>query len=277
MPSVDSSVGLVPLPTPAGAQDAPFADATETALLDYCAFWIKWSLDQKIATMTFPGIDAGRDMVPAANRYTQAPNSLLMARKLPALFLWWDGKSTKQRISTVKTCRERDFTLLYVFERLINIDQLNTYSGLTATIGAALSRAFDRLAHPAYALAGSGFAPGTDIRIMFNLRGVEYLGDQDGFLKELPQQSSRTVATAANHSTSSAQGGIQKGYPSLSAKIRVWELIGQDSLSDPADATKDMKISINVGDPANPLPYMQRVLQQPDGSQIEDPDQVGKS
>lgn len=277
MPSVASAVGPLPLPAAVGAPDAPIGDPTEEAILDYCAFWIKWALDAKIATMTVPGLVTPGDMVPVANRYTQAPNALLMARKLPALFVWWDGKSTKQRVSTVKTCREREFSFMYVFERLRNVDQLNTYSGLMPTVGAALSRAFDRLAHPAYALAGSGFAPGTDIRIMFGLRGVEYLGDQEGFLKELPQQSQRTVATAANPSTSSAQGGIQQGYPSLQARVRVWEVIEQDSLSDLADATKDMKISINVGDPANPLPYMQRVLQQPDGSQIEDPDQVGKS
>lgn len=269
MPTVDSFVGPLQLPAPAGEQDAPIQDATAAALVDYCAFWLQWGLNAKLATMTRPRQDSATplDASPVANRYTTAPSALYLTRKLPALFVWWDGTSKEVQYSITQWMNVRDFKVLWIFERISGSDApelLQRYSGLIATANALFARAFDRLAHPGYTLAGSGFAAGTDIRTMFSLRGVEYEGGQEGFLKELPQKSARDITiSAGKRSLDAAQGGIVSGYPALFAKIRTWEDIGLDHVSDPDDVLRDGSLGITTGG----TPVMTRVLPAPDGTE----------
>lgn len=259
MPTIAAPVGPLSLPAPTGAPDAQLVDPAVSAILSYCTFWLKWALDAKAATMTAPPVP---DSVPVANSYTTQPSSLYLNRKLPGLFVWWDGKSKCEQRTIISWMRIRDLKVLYVYERVKTQEQLNIYSGLISTADATMHRAFDRCAHTGYAYGA--YSAGTDIRTMFNLRGVEYMGGQEGFLKELPQKSARDLSTAAGtRSTEKAQGGIQAGYPSLSGVIRIYEDIAQDQLVDPDDVLRDGSLTTTV----EGVPILTRYLPQSDGTE----------
>ena len=264
MPSVDTTVGPLAIPAPVDAANAPFAEPTTENLLAYIRFWMKWGLDDKIATMTAPAVT---DAVPIANAYTSSPSNMYLSRQLPALFVYWTGKSKTERYSISRTMRIRDFAVLYVWERVKNPDGVALWSGLTSTVDALLARAFDRLAHPAFTIDGS-HPVGQDIRDMFRWMGVEYMGGSDGFLQELPTAATRQLATAAGKAgANKAQGGIQSGYPAFNGIVRVWEEIGVDTMLDPDDVNRDIAVTVSGGDgAADVVPMLERILTPPDGS-----------
>lgn len=271
MPTVDSLVGPLPLPAPAGAPNAEFPEPTTAFLLSYLRFWLKWGLDTKIRSMTQPPV---HDAVPVANAYTNSPSATYLTRKLPALFVYWNGKSKNEHYSTVRLMRVRDFAVLYTFEKLIGPEVVSRWSGLVSSVDAIFSRAFDRLAHPAYTIDGSHPA-GQDIRDMFSWMGVEYSGGSEGFLQPTPEAAMRELTTAAGRAgANKAQGGIQEGYPSFLGTVRIWEEIGRDQPLDPEDLNHDGTATLAGGEGTGDVEpnLLERILPAPDGtSELEDP------
>ena len=267
MPSPATTVGPLVIPAPVGATDAPFLDPTADRLLSYVAHWLTWGLDAKVATMTRPPSPAGA--VPIANRFTASPADLFLQRQLPALFVYWTGASKLVEYSSVKHVRMRDFTVLYMFERVVNPVNLDLWSGLVPTIDALLCAAFFRMSHPTYRFDANA-AYGDDIRFMNSWLDAEYIAGSEGFLKQLPTSSMRDLSEATTRTQSAkAQGGIQEGFPSFSGTVRIHEFVGHDTMIDPDDVLQDGLATIAVSEGADEaLPNaLVRVLEAPpDGS-----------
>lgn len=262
-----STVGPLVVPAPVGAVDAQFAEPTTDRLLSYVSHWLTYGLNGKLATMSAPPSPGGA--IPVANRWTNAPSSMYLKQPLPALFVFWSGQSKYADHSTVQQKRIRDFSVLYVFSRVVNRDNLRLWSGLVSTIDALMGRAFYRLSHPTYAF-DSTHEVGTDIRYMNNWLDVTLVGGNEGFLQAQVQESTRNLSTAAGSaSASKPQGGIQEGYPSWSGTVRISELVGYDDVEDPADVMPDMLATLKGCEGGDePVELLQRVLEAPpDGSE----------
>jgi hypothetical protein len=262
MPTPASSVGNVAIPVPAGAPDAPVVDTTVAGLLGYLQYWAQFALNPKLATMTAPPI---ADACPTANCYPYNPSKLVQKFNTPALFVWWDGKSTFVPWTQVIDLRQRDITALYVFGRVKDPPELTIYSGLIGALDAAWQRAISRRAHPSY--APPGYRLGTALYIALGLHDLSYLGGQEGMLQELVTGSARAASqqTGVHRLGKGNANTIVSGYPSLKATFRVLEQVEPDQALD-ADVTPDLLISTStteLGDLENALPVGGHVVPAP--------------
>ncbi len=273
MPTVDTFIGGLEVPVPAGAIDAPIPDPTVDGLLPYLAFWVQYVLNPKLATMTAPPVT---DACPVANRFGHNPAKLVERITPPALFGWWNGKSVVKSWTTIKDVRQRDLNFLYVFPRIASdtgqsgIKAVERYRGLISTVDAAWTRAISRRSHPGY--AAPGFQPGTPIAIILGLNDIGYLGGQEGFLAEFPSASAREAAvqTGPTKLKRGSTRGIVQGYPSLLGTFRVLEEVGVDQPL-PADTSPDLFLYPSVGtDPTNPLPLDSRYFGSDDEIDVDE-------
>jgi len=264
MPNPASTVADLALPVPAGLADAAFPDPTTTGLLDYFGFWIKWALDAKLATMTKRPV---ADACPTGNRYAFNPASVIAAHNLPALFLWQEGRSEFVEWTTTRDARQRNFTLLYVYDRIVSIDEVRTYSGLITSVDAALARSVSRMGHPSY-------QNGLGIAQVLDLIKLEYLGGDEGLLSEIVQAGVRSAASTTGRDGVSrprtgSSYGVQSGHPCLRASVRVLEPIRLDTFEE-QDVATDILVTVRTeetGDLFNAADYLQGYLPAPDGSE----------
>lgn len=258
MPSTTTNVGGTTLPVPAGALNSSLDDPAVKGLLDYLAFWIKNTLDTKLANMTGPVNKPVTDAAPAANRYPFNPESLHVKMNVPALFVWWDGKSQAFDYTLVKARRVRELSVAYVFDEVRMPAGLSARAGLIAAVDACFAKAEERGDHPAYGYNGDPL--GTPIAQSLQWIDWQYLGGQEGFYRETLSESLRT---------SRDEGGVQRGYPALTARFRISELIAPDTLEDPTDVLGDSVISIAIGDGESTAVsgLFDRELPGPDGSE----------
>lgn len=266
MPTVDTFVGNLEVPVPAGDTDAGIPDPTVDGLLPYLAFWTQYTLNAKLATMTAPPVP---DACPPANQYARNPSKLVARFNRPALFLWWNGKSVVKPFTTIKDVRTRDLNALYVFDRIASdttagADAIDRYRGLISTVEAAWVRAISRRAHPGYAPPGApgggNWPAGTPIAIALGLNDLNYLGGTEGWLAEFPTASAResAVQTGPTRLKRGLTQGMLQGYPSLLGVFRVVEEVGVDQ-AVPADTAAELFLMPSVGtDPTNTLPLDDR-------------------
>ncbi len=266
MPTPASTVGALSLPAPVGATDAQLEDPAIAGLLDYFAFWVKWALDAKLATMTTPPVktSAVYDACPVANRYSSDPSQLISSTfNTPALFVWCQTNKREPR-TLVRDMRIRELRMIYVFPNLIGATQIEQWSGLMSTVDATLARACARKSHPGYSYGGSVL--NESIMVMFSLLGITYEGSQEGFLRELVGASVRDAAERGSPGHNDS-GGIQRGYPSLHARITIAEDILDDTLRDPEDMLNDSLVTLETGDTtSDTVPLINHYLVAPDGS-----------
>jgi hypothetical protein len=268
MPSPASTVGPLPIPATAGGANAAFVDKTAADLLAFIASWLQYALKPKTDTMSTPPTSDG----PVANKYAFAPSDVYLKRKLPALFVYWNGRSKFEEWTTVRYMRTREFNVLYVFERVKNPDNVLLWNGLISTVDATLCRAFAKRSKFDFGI--NGFAPGTDVRFMCNWLGLDYVGGTPGFLQELATDSIRQLSTAPGRaSANKAQGGIQAGYPSFNGIVRIQEEVTDDTLEDPEDVMPDLAVAISGSEGYDEsVPLLDRVLVASDGqAEAQDP------
>jgi hypothetical protein len=262
MPSPASSVGNIAIPVTVGATDDPIVDTTVTGLLGYLQFWTQYALNPKLATMTAPPVP---DACPSANCYPVNVSSLVARFNKPALFLWWDGKSVTVPWTSIIDLRQRDLAAFWVFDRVVDIDALTRYAGLTSALDAAWTRAVSKRAHPGYAPPGCRL--GTALYIALGLHELTYLGGQPGILQEQATTSARAAAvqTGPPRFSKGTSIGIVSGYPCLKATFRVLEQVGPDTAL-PSDATPDLRVVTSLGgtgDPAHALAMPNRIVPAP--------------
>ena len=219
-------VGQIPYPAAVGAANAPIADPIEMGMIAFCGHVLKSALDPYLATQDAPGI---RDAAPLENRFTQSPRDIYIGRKAPALFVYWSGTTSTDRLSIIQDVQYRTFTFQWMFERIGGLEGVNQYSGLLAHANAALQIGFSNYGEDAFALGS--YAAGSDLREMLNIVGLSFKCTS-GFLKELPAASLRSQGTTVA-ATRAAEGGIQYGYPALQGTITTAEIIGLRGTSVP--------------------------------------------
>lgn len=258
MPVTDSNVGNLALPIPAGALNAALTDPTCIGLLDYLGFWLKNNLDAKLAQMQGTGADA----CPTANRFPWDPAGYFVRQSVPALYVWWDGRSTRREQTMLLEQRDRTINAVYVFEELAGPTGLTARAGLMAAVDAIFAKASERGRHPSYGYGSD--ADGTPIWKSLNLIHLGYIGGEVGAMAPVPSGGATPGGPG--------DGAVIRFYPSLRAQFSVSESIDQDTLQDPTDVLRDLPFQIETnetGDPTDTVPYMTRYLVGPDGAPLD--------
>lgn len=256
MPSQTTTIGNLTLPVPAGAQNSDLDDPTVSGIADYLRFWLRNSLNTKLANTQGTSADA----VPSANVFKYDPNTYFVRNAFPALYVWWNGRSSVEtnRSTLLYDVRKRELHVLWLFDEMLAPNALTPRHGLLAAVDATLAKALERMRHPSYGYGSD--AAGTSLLTSLNLVGAEYLGGEAGFMAGVPASDSRAGGPG--------EGQAQRGYPALKATIAVWERIDQDTLEDPGDVMGDTLLTINAsGDGVDAVELMQRWLTSPDGSE----------
>jgi hypothetical protein len=252
-----SVLGATSLPVAAGASLSHLTDSVVLGLLDYFAFWIKNTLDAKLAVLTPTSSDA----VPTANRFPYSPGEYWVRSSVPALYVWWNGPSRRVADTLVYDRRDREIHVQYIFEELIAPDGVTARAGLMSAVDAALFKACARGRHPSYGYNSSpagtplvaSLAPESHL-------AFEYLGGTEGMMSPVPYSNPRPGGEGGGH--------VIRFYPSLLARVAVMERVGADLPDDPDDVFRDADVTISTnetGDPTDVYEILERYLPGFDG------------
>lgn len=237
MPTVNTNVGGLAIPVPAGAASDPLLDPAVLPLLDYLAYWLRAMLNTKLASMGGTADVANQvyvDACPAANLFPYDPKQYWTHNPKPALYGWWGGPSIRRGQTIVYDVRERELQLMWVYSQLNGPAGDRARSGLAADVDAIFHRAHARGAHPSYGYNGA--APGTPIWKSMGVHSWEYVEGRPGALMETPSGSSRAGGIS--------DGQAQTYYPAVMGRVIVRERIYNDTMVDPDDVNLDTRIAI---------------------------------
>lgn len=225
--AIESTVGGVTLPLAAGT----IADASSDLAIDliaaYARHWLKAMLDTRLAVQTPTSADA----CPAANVYSWNPEQVWLREEIgkPALFVWQSGPTSFVDRTLVYSYRTRPLSLYYIFAEMHMPSAMTMRAGLMQDVDAVLARAFDRFAHPTFGF--NGYPAGENIRGMLTGKiedfSVEYGGGEPQLLAAIPG--------GAGGRGMDADGRVQRVFLGLLCKLTIWERIGLDTFSLPAD------------------------------------------
>lgn len=232
-----STVGGVTLPLVAGEPQEPLADSAVTGLLDFIGWWLRHDLNAKLATLD----GKSQDAAPVANRFPYDPGDTFVRESVPALYLWWPGKSRTVRDTMVYDRRERELTLLYVYDEHTMPGGMKARAGLLNAVDASLTAAFKKGWHPEYAPPGGSL--GQRIDYALSLLRVDYTGATQGEFKAAMPSG---TGPRGGRQQGTGQAHVQHGFPALSAKIDIWERVAfDDDTTGTADADFVMTIDTN--------------------------------
>lgn len=178
MAFTDAAVGPLVLPVPVDAANSAIADPVVDGVLDYLAFCLDAALDDKFRSLIANPTDA----VPTANRFNfnpREPRGHHVRLPVPALFVWWEGKSLpteKETATVLYAWRRRRLHVLYVFPEGPSMEEMVRRAGLLSVVDAVIQQAFDWGWRPDYTppgLDGNGdpWPAGTPLQVA--LGGVE--------------------------------------------------------------------------------------------------------
>lgn len=265
MPGPTNSVGPLSLPLAAGAPDTAIDDPTVTGLLDYFAFWLRTSLNAKLGNLQGTSADA----VPVANRFPWDPASYFVRgaqdgapNPFPALYVWWMGRGTRFPRSTLKTMRQRQLGVMWVFDELTLPGALVDRHGLIAAADAALESAVDLGYHPSYGLNSAPMGTPVAVSLSLSGPGMRYMGAQIGSMSAIPGDSQSVGARPDGH--------VVRAYPALQAVVEVYEQIRQFQANDPADVGTAILATVRgstEGAVSDAPTIIQRYLPKPDGTE----------
>jgi len=255
MPSTTSPVGALTLPVPVGAANSKLSDPFVDGLLDYLAFFIKNSLDAKLATL----IGTPADAVPTTNRFTydpDEPQGQFVKLPTPALFVWWTGESEVRSLSMHFDFLIRQIHALYVFEELPREVEMAKRAGLLHAVNATFAKAAERQRHPSYGY--NSFPVGTPL---FGSLGVDPDTVAFRYLGGKPERF------GIDNDKRGRRDQAGRTYPAIRGRFEVHERVEQDTM-EVGDALGDVELTINAtGGEAPPAEHMVRYLPAPDGSE----------
>lgn len=262
MPTQTSLIGSNTLPVPAGTLDSDLSDLTEDGLLDYLAFWIKNTLDTKLANMTAdPTVT---DSVPTANRFTYNPldGQIWVRNSTPALYVWWDGEAKDVQATLSYRHVVRTLKAFYVFNELDFPGERSYHCGLSGLVALSFFKAAERGRHPSYGHGSD--AAGTPIAKSLNWVQWWCTGATDGTQWMVPGGSNAGGIGIG-------EGAEQRGFPFTVGTFEIVERIDQDQLVFPDDVLGDADIAIDTGDTVqDTFTILNRIAPPPDGSAIDD-------
>ena len=255
-------VGGLELPVAAGAVKAKFTDPVVEALLDFSAFWLKRDLDAKLAQLTGTSADA----VPTANRFTHDPMDARghqIHLPVPALFVWWNGKSRWSKNTTIYHMRERDIHMMYAFNELPHYDEMNRRSGLMNAVDASMFAMSHRQVSESYGYGTS--ENGVWVNETLGATGLiswQWMGGSPGRfgIDEGPLAERRFAKKSG------------QDFPALMGMWKVEERIALGEGEDPGDVMTDMQFGIKAsdGETTETMDFMTRYLTSPDGSENDE-------
>jgi hypothetical protein len=252
MTTPTGQVGALTLPVPvASPTTAKLTDPVVEAILDYLAWSLNTDLSMRLAQLTGTSTTA----VPTANRFTFdpfEPRGHSVRRPVPALFVWWDGTSTPYPFSQLHNGRQRTISVMYIFDELPALAEMDRRSGLMAAVEASVVKALDRRHHPSYSY--NSMPLGTPID--------ESVGDAHQWdVAYLGGQGIQRVGIDDTSTTPALDRPSGRHYPAFVALLRVRELVQPVQPSAPDGELHDSLFTIkNDG-----VTIMERVLEAPDG------------
>lgn len=240
-----SSVGAIELPVPADDVATPFVDPMIVGLLDFLGFVVKASIETRLVQIRTTITDA----CPSANRFDYDPRQSFARdlTKLPALYIWWGGRSKNVEATTVRNRRERELNLLYVIAPVRYPEGATVFAGALGAADAAICEASDRGYHPAYGFRGdpAGTLLARSLAPVGTI-GWEYTGGQVGILEPVPRKR--------RNNDPNMQEDV---FPALQGTIRVME-----RRTDNADQDEDLEDG-RLTVTSDGVPYFTRVLTAP--------------
>lgn len=255
MLSTTSPVGALTLPLPAGASQAQLADPVVEALLDFLAWTLCHDLDAKLGQLLATGATA----VPAANRYSYDPFEARgdrVRRRVPSLFVWWDGQSQPWRPTQLQRGRQREVKALYIFQEHPGHAEMARRSGMFAAVDASWAKAADLGGHPSYSYGGKPAGTLLENSVgdwgswdweYLGGRGVQRVGIDD------PNTDQLGVHVSGQH------------FPAFAAVFSVREVIVSSQPVDPTNVTTDSPFATTEGG----APMLDRTLEPTDGQDAE--------
>ena len=204
MPTPNANVGALCLPLPATRLNEEIPDPTVLGIADFLRFTLRNLLNARLAMMQGTSSDA----VPEKHVFPYDPAKFFVRNNLPALYVWWTGKSARTPWTIHYDVRLRQIRALYIFDELVAPGGLRPRHGLMAAVDAAFQIAAEEGSHPEY-----GDPPGTPLIDALGLARWTYDGGEEGFLAALPP------------ATGDLEGASQRGFPSLQGTFTVLEKV----------------------------------------------------
>jgi hypothetical protein len=257
MPTETSRVGALTIPITAGTAPAAVDDPFLDGLLSFLAHYIKEALDTRLANVSGYNSDA----CPAANRFAFSPyerEANFVVRHVPALYLWWDGRSVPWNPSIVQKGRERNVHAMYVFEERPKEAALDDRRGVFNAVDAAFAKASRNGYHPTWSYNSRPL--GTPLDESWDAPyGVEWewLGGQGVQRIGIDDANTRDVGRRVSG----------RDYPAFVAMFRVRELIEGKQLVEPDDVLRDYDADLYE----DGVQVKDGILTGPDGSEDQEP------
>lgn len=236
-----ANLGAVELPVPTGAEATPFDDPFITGLLALLGHAIKAEVDARLVQIRTSITDA----CAIENRFDFDPRSSFVRFPMPALYVWWSGRSKNIEHSTIRNRRERELSLLYVVAPVLYPDGATAFAGVLGAVDAAICQASDRGYHPTFGYDGD--AVGTPLVTSLAAVGSlawEYTGGQVGVLEPVPRKRRNADPNA-----------VEECYPALQGSIKVSELRTDSTADEVAIGAGALAITDEEG-----LAYFDRTL-----------------
>lgn len=251
-----SPVGPIDIPLAAGSAGERIADPSIDALLSYLGFWLKDSLDARLANL----VGTSSDACPTANRFAfnpTNPRANHVRLPVPALFIWWDGGSKIERLTSLYDYRYRELQALYVCPELPQTAEMVRREGMMSVVDAAFHKAAERQRHPSFSYGGgpSGDMLPTAVASL-ELMSFEYQGGKPGRFG------------IDQHETGTRKDKSGRDYPALYGVFTVRERIEQDT---PEELAGDVEAIISAAEGGDEVvEIMTRYLPGPDGSEQDE-------
>lgn len=277
MPTNASIVGPVQFPVDASEPNTPLRDPTATVLLHLAAHWLNFGLADKLKSMQPQKVEAvpTDDTGCPVNLGEFDPGTTFVRRPLPALYCWCQ-RSRSEQFTMVKWLRTAEYHMRYYFRPLTVPKGRGARSGLLPDVDRLLHRMADEKRHQTFPPAavdlklqevGISLPLNCSIEVALCLRSLTLDRSIFGVTwEEAGQQSSGE--TISRNLGGGAEGGVQRGFPTLHCVWIAKEEVGSDQVDPVADETPDLvlKIKSTTGEGEGHIDFMDRNLQAPDGT-----------
>ena len=248
--------GVMTIPVSAGSMLSTFQDKTILGLMDYIGWYIKYAIDDKLATLPPTSSDAA----PAANRYPWNPGTTFVQNGFPAIYMWQESSVLEQE-TLIYYKRIRRLGFKYYFDEVVSPGGLQARHGLIPAVDAALQLAFATGRHPSYSYDGD--AAGTPIWRTLNLRDLRLVSTSSEMEASVPDVDARSTA---------GKGHVIREYPVLVAEIEAVERVTLGYRTDAdnvSDQLTDATLVLETGDNVDDTLEIKTVVLPGDGAEIE--------
>lgn len=263
MPTNTTGVGPLVLPVPTTGANSDLDDPTLVGLLAYLGFWVRLTLNDKLAEQGGPTVaGAIADACPSSHLFPFDHQGTFVrplpgetAAPLPGLWAWDESsESTTEYATLLYEVVKRTITVQYIFPELTSPKGVVGRNGVLAAVMRTFAKAAEWGKHPTF--GHDGDVVGTPIQNSCGWRYWQF--------KSAKQTTAASVPGSASSSQSSqrAAGAEKRFFPSLLATFEVWEQIGLQE-PDAADDAIDGDLGIQIVDDSisdDALPLMERVL-----------------